>query len=76
MTYVSQLLLSRIFRMFKILHQESFFFSALRNAGDIAFGREINRLSRRIAEKSLTENFPAEYCLRTAELSNDRPLFL
>ena len=44
-------------------------------SGDIALGREVNRPSRRIAEKSLTEIFPAEFCLRTAKLSNDRPLF-
>ena len=42
---------------------------------DLAFGRYINRPSRRIAEKSLTEIFPAEYCLRTVELSNCRPPF-
>ena len=43
--------------------------------GDIAFGRKVNRPSRRMAEKSLPEIFPDEHCLPTAELSNGRPLF-
>ena len=45
------------------------------NIRDIAFGREVNRLSRRITEKSFNEIFPAEYYLRTAESPNGRPLF-
>ena len=52
----------------------SYFFHEA-HLGDVALGREVNRPSRRIAEKSLTEIFPAEYCLRSAELSNGRPLF-
>ena len=47
----------------------------IRFFGDRAFGREVNRTSRQVAEKSLTEIFPAEYCLRTVELPNGRPLF-
>ena len=39
-------------------------------ARDIAFGREVNRTSCRIAEICLAEN-----CLRTAELPNSRLLF-
>ena len=38
--------------------------------GDTAFGREVNRPSRRIAEKSLAEIFSAEYCLRNRKKSH------
>ena len=50
-------------------------FDTDKNIVDIAFGREVNRPSRRIAEKSLTDIFSAEYYLHTGELSNNRLLF-